>query len=367
MWALCTQLYRLVRNCHGHPEVEEKVMTVRLRRARVLGSAVVAAALTLTACGGDDSGGSEASGGGGDGGGESAKEFTVGFTNPGVPSVALLEAIEKLESDGYSIETPTVAEPELLVEGLVNGEFQFSSETTTAAFLGAQRGGDVKVIADLALNSWTLYGTEDIQECSDLDGKRLAIHSEAGVSTAMVRNYIESECPDITPNYLVIAGSPNRYAALLAGEIDASPLELADAIALENEAGDEFNRLTDFAESLPTVHPTTIYGNGEFMADNEQTTVDLLTALLEENRKIADDPAYLKELIDKHIGDVPNVEEVSEAYSGLFPPDGGLDEQAIEDTIEFAVDAGSIEEGLPPEDAADLSYLEAAIEELGEA
>ncbi len=337
-------------------------MTVRLGRAGVLGSAAVAAALTLTACGGSDSEGSE-----GGSQGESAKSFTVGFTTPGVPSVALLEAIEKLKADGYDIETPEVAEPELLVEGLVNGQFQFSSETTTAAFLGAQRGGDVKVIADLALNSWTLYGTSDMQECSDLDGKRLAIHSEAGVSTAMVRNFIEAECPDISPNYIVIAGSPNRYAALLAGEIDASPLELSDAIALENEAGDEFTLLTDFAESLPTVHPTTVYGNGEFMAENEQATIDLLKALLEENRKIADDPAYLQELIQKHLGDVPNVEEVAERYSALFPPDGGLDDQAIEDTIEFAVDAGSIEEGLPPEDAADLSYLETAVEELGEA
>lgn len=336
---------------------------VRIGRTGVVRSTVIAAALVLTACGGDDSGGS----GGGSDGGAAAKAFTVGFTTPGIPSVALLEAIEKLEADGYDIETPEVAEPELLVEGLVNGEFQFSSETTTAAFLGAQLGGDVKVIADLALNAWTLYGTNDMSECSDLDGKRLAIHSEAGVSTAMVRNYIAAECPDATPNYIVIAGSPNRYAALLAGEIDASPLELADAIALENEAGERFNQLTDFAESLPTVHPTTVYGNGEFMASNEESTVALLTALIEENRLIAEDPAYLQGLIEKHLGDIPNVEEVAERYSALFPPNGGLDEQAVEDTIDFAIDAQSIEEGLSVEDAADLSYLETVLEELGEA
>jgi len=177
-------------------------------------------AVALSACGG----GSEAS----------AQSFTVGFTTPGIPSVGLIEAIETLRADGYDIETPKVAEPELLVEGLINGEFQFSSETTTAALLGAQLGGDIKVIADLTLNSWTLYGTSDIVECANLDGKRLAIHSEAGVSTALVRNYIEAECPEASPEYLVIAGSPNRYAALLAGEINASPLELSDAIALEN-------------------------------------------------------------------------------------------------------------------------------------
>jgi NitT/TauT family transport system substrate-binding protein len=333
-----------------------------LRRRVPAVSAAVLLAAGLAACGGD----SESTGGGGGGGGET-QSFTIGFTTPGIPSVGLLEAIETLKAEGYEIETPEVAEPELLVEGIINGEFQFSSETTTAALLGAQLGGDIKIIADLTLNSWTLYGTSDITECADLDGKRLAIHSEAGVSTAMVRNYIEAECPEASPDYLVIAGSPNRYAALLAGEIDASPLELSDAIALENEAGDEFNQLTNFAESLPTVHPTTVYGNGEFMSENPELTQALLVSLLEQNRQISEDPAYLQELIEKHLGGVPDIEEVAERYAPLFPTDGGLDEQAVKDTIAFGVDAQVIEEGLTVDQAADLSYLEAAREELGSA
>lgn len=332
-----------------------------VRRHRLLVTAT-ALALALSACGGDSPDASDTGGGGGDEAQPETTSFTVGFTTPGIPSVALLEAIETLEADGFDIETPEVAEPELLIEGLVTGQFQFSSETTTAALLAAQKGGDVKVIADLALNSWTLYGTSDMSDCADLDGKRLAIHSQSGVSTAMVRNFIQSECPDITPQYLVIAGSPNRYAALLSGEIDASPLELSDAIALENEGGDRYTRLTDFVESLPTVHPTAVYGNGAFMEENPETTQALLTALLEQNRKIAEDPEYLVSLIDKHLGEVPDVEEVAEQYSALFPTDGGLDEQAIEDTIDFAVDAGVIEPGLTVEDAADLSYLQAAVE-----
>jgi len=125
--------------------------------------------------------------------------------------------------------------------------------------------------------------------------------------------------------------------------------------------------LTNFAESLPTVHPTTVYGNGEFMAENPEVTQALLVALLEQNRRIADEPAYLQELIEKHLGDVPDVEEVAERYSQLFPVDGGLDRQAVEDTIAFGVDAQVIEDGLTVEQAADLSYLEAAREKVGPA
>jgi NitT/TauT family transport system substrate-binding protein len=329
----------------------------------VLGRAAVplVLAMGLAACGGGDS--TEPSA---EEGAEQTQAFTVGFTTAGVPSVGLLAAIDELREQGYTIETPEVAEPELLIEGIVNGEFQFSSETTTAALLGAQLGGDVKVIADLALNSWTLYGDEEITSCADLDGKRLAIHSQAGVSTALVRNYIASECPDASPDYLVIAGSPNRYAALLAGEIDASPLELADAIALENEAGDRFSQLTSFAESLPTVHPTAVYGSGSFMAENPALVEDLLAGLLEQNRQIAADPAYLEGLIEEYLGEIPHSEEVAARYSELFPVNGGLDEQAVADTIDFAVDAEVIEPGLTVEEAADLSYLDAALERIGE-
>lgn len=327
-----------------------------LRKARTA-AVLSVAAIALAACGGDADGeGSQD---------VEAVPFTVGFLPVGIPTVGLYAAIDDLREQGYEIETAEVAEAELLVEGIINGQFQFSSETTTAALLGAQNGGDVKVISDLVLNSWTLYGTSDMSQCSDLDGARLAIHGQAGVSTAMVRNYIEEECPGTEPEYMVIPGSPNRYAALLAGEIDASPLELADAISMDNEAGDRFTMLTSFAESLPDVHPTTLYGHGAWMEENRETTVALLTALLEQNRMIAEDPEYLAELITEYVGEQPFLEEVAERYSELFPGDGGVDEAAIQATIEFGVDAGAIEPGLAVEDAADLSYLEEALEALG--
>ena len=336
----------------------------RLRAGRAL-AGISAVAMLLAACGADADSQDATTQDGGDANSAEAPSFTVGFLPAGIPTVAFYAALDQMREDGYEIDTAEVAEAELLVAGIVNDEFQFSSESTTAALLGAQNGGDVELIADLTLNSWTLYSTSDITECADLDGKRLAIHGQAGVSTAMVRNYIANECPGTEPEYMVIPGSPNRYAALLAGEIDASPLELADAISLENEAGDEYTMLTSFAESLSEVHPTSVYGSGQWMEENPEATTALLVALIEQNRQIAEDPEYLKSLIQEYVGEQPNIDEVAERYSELFPTDGGLTEEAVQATIDFGVDAEAIQPGLTVEEAADLSYLQAALEELG--
>lgn len=330
-------------------------------RARAL-STLAAVMILATACGGSDT--DTASTGSGD---EEAATgpFTVGFTTPGVASLPFLAAIDALREEGYEIETPELAEPELLVDGLARGEFQFSSETTNAALLAAQQGAPVRIVSDLLDNSWTVYGAEGYGTCEDLDGVRVAIHSEGSASAAMIRDWIATECPGTEPNYLVIAGSPNRYAALLAGEIDATPLELADAMALEAEAGDRFTRITSMAESLPQLRPTTVYGNGDWMAENPEVTRTLIQAQLEQNRMVAEDPAYLVELIERYLPEQENVEAVAEAYAPMFPVNGGLSEENLEFTIDFFAGAGAIEPGLAVEEAADLSYLRNVLDEIG--
>lgn len=315
-------------------------------------AAAVSLLVLVTACGGDG------------GGGGGAQQFAVGFTTPGLPSLPLFAAIDQLREEGYEIETPELAEPELLVEGLAREEFQFSSETTNAALLAAQQGAPVTVISDLLENAWTVYGAGDITTCEALDGVRLAIHSEGSASTAMVRSFIANECPGAEPDYLVIAGSPNRYAALLAGEIDASPLELADAIALEAEAGDSFTRVTSMAESLPDLRPTTLYGNTDYMAENPEATQALIGAHLEQMRMVSEDPAYLVELMETYLPDQENKEEIAEAYAPLFPVDGGVTEENLAFTIDFFAEAGAIEPGLTVEEAADLSYLQTVVGEM---
>jgi NitT/TauT family transport system substrate-binding protein len=348
---------------------------MNLRKHRGTVAVAVALALLLAACGGEsDTGGS---GSGGDGASESGeaegtKEFSVGFTSLGLSSAPFLAALDTLRDDGYSIETPELAESELVTEGVANGDFAFGSGANNAVMLANTQGANLRLIVDRVQNEWTLYARNDITECADLDGKRVAIHSEGAVSTVMVRNYIAQNCPDAEPEYIIISGSPNRLAALLADQIDASPLEVTDTITIDNEASDRFGLLASFSEELPELSTTSVYVNGDFADENPGTVEAVVQAVLEQHRQIEGDPDYLKQIAEEYVGDAldpETVDAVAQRYVdlGLFDPDGGLTEEKLTYTAEFfgPDNANAVEELLPVEDFADLTYLEQALNELG--
>jgi NitT/TauT family transport system substrate-binding protein len=294
-----------------------------------------------------------------------SKNFTVAFTSIGLSSVALLAAIDDLRAQGYTIETPEVADNNLIVQGVSNNEFQFSSGTTLAVLIANKTGAPLKVIGNRIGNEWTVASVATIADCAGLDGKRYAHHSEAAVSTAMGRNWVEESCPGTTPEEVIIAGSDNRANALIADQIDATELELSDAIALLASQGDKFHVLTSFSETLPDLKPSTIYGNTDYMAENPGDVVALLSAVLAQHEKINADAGYLKSLAEKYLPNVnqDTIDEVTSQYVelGLFETDGGIDAESLEYTIKFFEDAGALEAGLTVDQAADFSFLEMAL------
>lgn len=297
------------------------------------------------------------------------KSFKVAVESPGVSTVAILAAIDDLNAQGYQVETPQVADPNLIMQGIGQGQFDFSSGSSASALIAIDKGAPVKIIGDRVGNEWELVSISSITDCAGLDGKRLAHHSETAVGTVMERNWLAQTCPGTKPNELIIAGSDNRANALKAGQVDASELELSDGISLFATEGDKFHVLTSFAKTLPDLKPSTIYGSSDFMSKNPGTTVAFLKAILEENRKISKDADYLKQLVLKYIPNVnqDTLDEVTKQYVelGLFEPDGGLTESSLEYTINFFADAGSVSKDLTPDKAGDLSYLQTALEQLG--
>ena len=216
---------------------------------------------------------------------QNTKSFWVGFTSVGLSSAPFLAAIRDLnENQGYDISTPILAQSELVTEGVAQGQFAFGSGANNSVMLAVQKGANLKVLVDRVANEWTLYVANDITDCAGLAGKRLALHSDGAVSTAMVRNYINTTCEGTAPQEIFIEGSPNRVAAMLADEVDASPLELGDSITIDTEAGDRYHLLSSFSADLPDLKTTSIYVNGDFAAQNPQTVTDVVRAVIEQFR-----------------------------------------------------------------------------------
>ena len=298
------------------------------------------------------------------------KNFTFAFPGPfGVGEVTLLAALDDLRGQGYTIETPQVDDPNLLSQGVSQGQFQFTEGDTVASLRTIQAGGKLKIVGEQVGNIWQIVTVSGITECAQLAGRSVGVFAVGSFNDASVRAYIAQNCPGTEVNMLVLGDSTARAAAMLAGNLDSSPLEIGDAVPLLIEGGDRFHVLADLATSLPQLRPSAMVVNSDFLTANAGTVRALIKAHLLQNRKVADDPAYLKSLILKYVPaiDQTNLDAVVEAFkaAGVFDPNGGLTEENLNYTIQFFVGSQSIQPGLTTSNVADLSHLTAVVNEIG--
>ncbi|MFI6390808.1 ABC transporter substrate-binding protein [Nonomuraea sp. NPDC050547] len=289
--------------------------------------------------------------------------FSIAVTEPDITTVPILAAVDVVRQAGHKVEVVELAEPELAIGGLAEGAYAISAEATSPALSAIEQEAPIRIIADAIGNQWAIYGKSRVT-CDDLDGKPFGIFSRGAVATAMTEEWVRTQCTgDRKPEYLTIGGSDVRAQALVAGEIDATALELADVVALERSGDSAFTQVVDFGRTLPDLRPQTVYANTAFLAEHRDVAQLFVSALVREHAKINADPRHLVNLVrtylpEEEIDDVAEIAERS-VKAGLFDA-AGLTERNMQVTIDFFVRAGVIEPGMKAKDAADLSFIKAA-------
>jgi NitT/TauT family transport system substrate-binding protein len=301
------------------------------------------------------------------------KTFAVVSPPPGLSTAPLLAALETMKSQGYNITFQVIEAVELVSQGIAQGQFAIGTTATNSLMVAVEKGATMKGFMARVKNEWTLYvKSATIKTCADLNGKRVAINSEGAISSAFVRNYVTATCPGTTPNYVIIAGSPNRVAALLADQIDASPVELSDSLTLEADAQKRFSLLSSFAKDLPSLQTTFYTVNTQFARDNPGTVVALVKAVLAEHRRIAGNAAGLEDDAKKGVSqyiDPKNITAAAKAYTDLnmFDVNGGLTPENVKFSHDFFGPNGTktVGAGLTMDAWSDLSFLNMALAEIG--
>ncbi len=298
------------------------------------------------------------------------KEFKVGFgSSPGFSHVPMLAAIEELNKRGYKIEPVFFAQSEVGVEAVAKGDVAFGNGSTAEMMVANQKGAPLLMLDERNSNEWTIYSVASIQKCADLDGKRLAVHSTGAVSTRMVNQWLKSTCPEAKPNILTISGSDNRAAALQAGQIDATPLELADGIRLDQTAPGKYRRLTDFASGLPLLSTSAVYVNKNFYEKNPEVVRDVLKEQLLAHRKLTKDLTLWRGYVEKNLKEIDKttLDAVMKGYNDIkgFDVNGGLTPQKIDFTLQFFTESGDLKPGLKASDVSDMAPLNDVLKDIG--
>jgi ABC-type nitrate/sulfonate/bicarbonate transport system substrate-binding protein len=303
------------------------------------------------------------------------KQFIVAKPAASVGNVAFHAAMDGMNSEGYTVSIQSINTPDLVVEGVAKGTFHFGDGSVNAVMLAITKGSQIRVISDRLGNEWTLVTKSDIANCAGLAGKNIGVTSLGSSVTTMLKAWITKTCPGTAPNYLVISTSDQRALALIANQIDGAPLQLADSLPLLTKAehAGKFKALVRFAQDLPEVLINTVYVNNDFARANPGTVVAVLKALLTVNRKVADDPTYLKTITLKYI---PNIDQstldpVLNAYrdAKIMDVNGGLTMEKLAYNATFYGPApagtGSVPRVLAPNEYGDLTYLNIALAQLG--
>ncbi len=245
---------------------------------------------------------------------------------------------DRLIEKGYAVLPVFFSDDALSIEAVSSGEAEIGTGGARAVIAAMSKGASLKFIVEQAANEWSLYTTNDIQSCADMDGKRLAIHSESGSSAMMTRAYIKENCDGISPNWMIVPGSENRAAALMAGEIDATPTELSDAISIGQQRPGEFTLMANFGRDLPGLKTSLFYANETFLKEHPQAVKDFIETLLEVHREILANPNIILEQAPKYF-DVNEelLPGIAQAYADLklFDGNGGLTLDALTYSLDF--------------------------------
>lgn len=293
----------------------------------------------------------------------------VAFTSAADASdLPIFLAQEELRKAGYLVENKFFDGNDLAVEAITRGDADFAHGAVRSFWVAMEKAAPITTVMGNDGNSWTITARTDIKRCEDLAGKRFAIHSQTAIGTLMAKHYVRTTCPSAEPNYLIVANAANRVAAMLAGEIDATPLSAEDIVALNAKAPGRFHTIVEFAKTLPGLMIAGTYVNKDFEAKQPAAVKAYVRALLQARRAIEADAAFTQsEMARLKLADPGDVALIDRVFreQRVWDPNGGMSRTALQASLDYLFAIGDLKTRIEPSMVANFAHLDEALAALG--
>jgi NitT/TauT family transport system substrate-binding protein len=156
----------------------------------------------------------------------------------------------------------------------------------------------------------------------DLDGQPILLHSRGG-GTDSIANVIEERLGIKFGERSYVPGSANRIVALIAGQTDATIVDLSNKNKLVKQEGDKFNVLPMFEVDASD---EALFANLDWIKANEKDVDIFVKALLSVYQDMIKDPTIISRETDPNgpIGQLPK--EILDSLDGFYKDavEGGL-------------------------------------------
>lgn len=184
------------------------------------------------------------------------------------------------EKYGLSAELVLIPGSARGMAALLSGSTQFSQGSATGPLTVYLRGGDVVVVAS-ALNKFpfSVVAKKEIRKPADLIGKKVGIVNFGGSNDLAVGLALkEWNIPRNAVTILAAGGAPERLAALLSGNLDATVLSPPETVAAARAGLTLLANLGDLNASFPQ---TLIMVRRSFLASKRDTVKRFVRAYAE--------------------------------------------------------------------------------------
>jgi NitT/TauT family transport system substrate-binding protein len=327
-------------------------------------AAFAALGLLLTACGGDD-GTSEA-------GGEGERgpiRIALGDIES-IETLALFIALERVRERGVDVQLNELADEDIANQAVVSGQADVGLGAPYSLIEDA--GAPIRIICQLQkARFFPIADKAEYPDWQAMDGENFTVHSRGSTTEAMARLIEQTEGIEFG-EISYVSGAEVRATALLRGNVKATILDIPNKNFVIGQSPGKFHVLP-----APRVEASdeTMFGNVEWMQQNEESVQILLEEILTVWRSINEDPSFVAEERER-LGLLPDIpadleEELMPYYEqaseeGLFTENcGGA--VAAEEDFEFYNLAGQLEgdpESLQVEDFWHLAPLEQALKSV---
>ena len=268
-----------------------------------------------------------------------AKDINLGWSGQGSWStLPYIVAGERgfFEKEGLKVRLITFRGTNLMLTALLAGELDYA---TILPFLtgASARGLPVKILGAVTRSSsYVIISRPEIDSIKALRGKKIGINSFG--SSADYAAYAAVSRSGLDPNKDVTilpigGGSPERFAALVSGSVDATVVTSPSEYAAEKQ-GLRVLVSADELSKLVRIPLTGVGATQKKMEKDPDEIVRLLRALRSATLLLLEKPEYSLSLFDRILRvEPPLAEKLYKLYRDQYNPDLSLPDSVVEDLL----------------------------------
>ncbi|TDQ82441.1 NitT/TauT family transport system substrate-binding protein [Dongia mobilis] len=264
---------------------------------------------------------------------------------PSDEMAAFFVALDRAKANGLDYEWTAFADEELAIQAVLSGQMNIGFGTPYAIMQRSK--APIRIVFQLSKLKFFPVTTKKYATLKDMNGEPIMLHSRGG-GTDSIANVIEEREGIKFGERSYVPGSGNRVAALLAGQGEATILDISNKNKILKEAGDRFHVLPMFDVDASD---EALFANLDWIKSNEEQVNIFVKALVSVWQDMSKDPTIISRETnpDGPIGQLPKevLDELDGFYAeavegGLYDPNGGGRKAAKAD-MDWYTRAGQLE------------------------